>query len=89
MQIDLDLSKDLSEAIFSPRASSLFRKVSSVRARFLATRDAAEYLGVSVWTLRSYVHDGRLEYISGGKWRFDRGDLDRFLVASKEREQAL
>jgi excisionase family DNA binding protein len=87
--IDLEMTKDLSDAFFNPRASSLFRKVSSVRTRFLATRDAAEYLGVSVWTLRSYVHDGRLEYIPGGKWRFDREDLDRFLVASKERGQAL
>lgn len=87
--IDLDLSKELSDAFFNPRAASLFRTVGSVRVRFLATRDAAEYLGVSVWTLRSYVHDGRLDYIPGGKWRFDREDLDRFLVASKEREQAL
>jgi excisionase family DNA binding protein len=87
--IDLEMTKDLSDAFFNPRASSLFRKVSSVPARFLATRAAAEYLGVSVWTLRSYVHDGRLDYIPGGKWRFDREDLDIFLVSSKEREQAL
>jgi len=74
---------------FGPRASSLFRKSSPVRTRFLATRAAAEYLGVSVWTLRSHVHGGRLSYFPGGKWRFDREDLDRFAAMAKEQEQVL
>jgi excisionase family DNA binding protein len=73
-------------ALFSKTMSSLSR---SVRARFLPTKDAAAILGVSVWTLRSYVHDGRLSYIPGGKWRFDREELDRFIVESKEKEQVL
>jgi excisionase family DNA binding protein len=84
----LHLSKDVSNAFF-PRSSSLFRKASRVRTRFLATRDAAEYLGVSVWTLRNHVHEGRLSYIPGGKWRFDREDLDRFAAMAKEKEQIL
>jgi hypothetical protein len=45
MQIDLEMSKDLSEAFFNPRASSVFNPTVSslfggperVRARFLAT----------------------------------------------------
>jgi excisionase family DNA binding protein len=81
--IDLEMSKDLSEAFFNPLASSLFR------TRFLATKAAAEYLGVSVWTLRNHVHEGRLSYIPGGKWRFDRKDLDRFVMESKEKERVL
>ena len=88
--IDLAMSKALSDAFFNPRASSLFfRMASGVRPRFLATRAAAEYLGVSVWTLRNHVHEGRLSYIPGGKWRFDREDLDRFAAMAKEKEQVL
>ena len=87
--IDLEMSKALSDAFFNPRALSLFRKASSARPRFLATRAAAEYLGVSVWTLRNHVHEGRLSYIPGGKWRFDREDLDRFAAMAKEKEQVL
>jgi excisionase family DNA binding protein len=86
--IDLEMSKELSDALFNPRASSLF-KASRVQTRFLATKAAAEYLGVSVWTLRNHVHEGRLSYIPGGKWRFDREDLDRFAAMAKEREQVL
>lgn len=86
--IDLEMTKELSDALFNPRSSSLFRP-SHVRTRFLATKAAAEYLGVSVWTLRNYVHEGRLSYIPGGKWRFDREDLDRFAAMSKEKEQVL
>ena len=92
--IELEWSKDLSDAWFNPRASSLFhtglRVQREARAtRFLATKAAAEYLGVSVWTLRNHVHEGRLSYIPGGKWRFDREDLERFVVESKEKEQVL
>jgi excisionase family DNA binding protein len=87
--IDLEITRDLSDAFFNPRASPFFRKASSVRPRFLATRAAAEYLGVSVWTLRNHVHEGRLSYIPGGKWRFDREDLDRFAAMAMEKEQVL
>lgn len=84
------MTPELSAALFGgAKKPSLFRKASSVRARFLATRDAAEYLGVSVWTLRNHVHEGRLSYIPGGKWRFDREDLDRFAAMAKEKEQIL
>ena len=90
---NLKMTDALFAAFFgSSPNSSLFRKssrVAGVRARFLATRAAAEYLGVSVWTLRNYVHDGRLSYIPGGKWRFDREDLDRFAAMAKEKEQVL
>lgn len=95
MQItSLELSKEVSGALFNPRASSLFHTVLRIQreacaTRCLATKAAAEYLGVSVWTLRNHVHEGRLSYIPGGKWRFDREDLDRFVVESKEKEQVL
>lgn len=93
MQIlETKMSKAAVAALFGPR-SFLFRTDSSARRevtpRFLATKAAAEYLGVSVWTLRNHVHEGRLSYIPGGKWRFDRGDLDRFAAQSKEKEQIL
>ena len=54
--------------------------------RVLKTREAAEYLGISVWTLRDHVHAGRLHYLPGGAWRFDRDDLDEFVKQSKERQ---
>ena len=87
--IDLEMTKELSDALFNPQASSLFRKTNRIQTRFLATKAAAEYLGVSVWTLRNHVHEGRLSYIPGGKWRFDREDLDRFVAMTKEKEQVL
>lgn len=84
------MTPELSAAFFGgPSTSSLFRKASCVQSRFLATRAAAEYLGVSVWTLRNHVHEGRLSYIPGGKWRFDREELDRFAAMAKEKEQVL
>jgi excisionase family DNA binding protein len=84
-----EMTPEPSAAFFGgPGASSVFR-ASRVRTRFLATKAAAEYLGVSVWTLRNHVHEGRLSYIPGGKWRFDREDLDRFAAMAKEKEQVL
>ncbi|HTT18063.1 MAG TPA: helix-turn-helix domain-containing protein [Candidatus Sulfotelmatobacter sp.] len=84
------MTPELSAVLFGgPGASSLFRKASHIQTRFLATKAAAEYLGVSVWTLRNHVHEGRLSYIPGGKWRFDREDLDRFAAMAKEKEQVL
>ena len=84
------MTPELSAAFFGGLgASSLFRKARRIEARFLATKAAAEYLGVSVWTLRNHVHEGRLSYIPGGKWRFDREDLDRFAAMAKEKEQVL
>jgi excisionase family DNA binding protein len=77
---------DTLAAAFFGRPSSLFQKLSRGESRFLPTKKAAEYLGVSVWTLRNHVHEGRLSYIPGGKWRYDRRDLDRFLETSKEKE---
>ena len=84
------MTPELSAGLFGgPGASSLFRKASRIQTRFLATKAAAEYLGVSVWTLRNHVHEGRLSYIPGGKWRFDREDLDRFAAMAMEKEQVL
>jgi excisionase family DNA binding protein len=87
---DVEMTSALSAAFFGgSKNSSLFRQASSVRTRFLATRAAAEYLGVSVWTIRNHAHEGRLPYIPGGKWRFDREDLDRFAGMAKETAQIL
>lgn len=84
------MTPELSAAFFDgPGASFLFRKACRIQTRFLATKAAAEYLGVSVWTLRNHVHEGRLSYIPGGKWRFDREDLDRLVAMTKEKEQVL
>jgi excisionase family DNA binding protein len=55
----------------------------------LRTGEAAEYLGVSVWTLRDHVHHGRLPRLAGGAWRFERGDLNKFLKRTKETEDEL
>jgi excisionase family DNA binding protein len=52
----------------------------------LRTREAAQYLGVSTWTMRRLVHEGKLAYTcdsEDGWWRFDVRDLDRYVEASK------
>lgn len=62
-------------------------------ARLLGLKAAAEYLGVSYWTLRDLVHSGALPRVrlTVGDHRdlrrvlVDRADLDRLVEASKER----
>jgi excisionase family DNA binding protein len=59
----------------------------SVPARRLwRTERAAEYLGVSVWTLRKLIETGELpvvRYKENAKFLVDLEDLDRFIERNK------
>ena len=44
--------------------------------RYATIADAAEYLGVSPITIRSWVADGRLRAFNGASWRVLRVDLN-------------
>ncbi len=48
----------------------------------LTTKQAAEYLGISVPTIQRYVEEGRITYVQFTEktWRFRRCDLDTFIV---------
>jgi excisionase family DNA binding protein len=59
---------------------------SAVGPRVLKTRDAAVYLGVSAWKLRSLVQSGEISYISGdgtSPWLFDKVELDSWIESRK------
>jgi excisionase family DNA binding protein len=51
--------------------------------RLLRTKEAAQYLSMSPWSLRHMVERRELPYISSGDntsaWRFDVRDLDRWI----------
>lgn len=68
-------------------------KPEPIPPRCLRTAAAAEYLGISAWTMRDLVHLGKISYLpgSGGTagWRFDIKDLDRSVDQTKERQVAL
>lgn len=53
--------------------------------RMLKTREAAEYLGISSWTLRKLAHAGKLPYLQNGDgWAtFDLRDLDAYVDRNK------
>jgi excisionase family DNA binding protein len=55
--------------------------------RWFSTSQAAEYLGVSVNTVRNYIADGRLKVHRMGPklLKFDRADLDRFVEGNARR----
>jgi excisionase family DNA binding protein len=53
------------------------------------TKQAAEYLAISPWKLRSLVQQGLIPYIEDGggtsPWRFDVRDLDTYVERSRRR----
>jgi excisionase family DNA binding protein len=54
--------------------------------RLIRTREAANYLGSSMWKIRRLVRDGLLPYVSdsdGGRWLFDLKDLDAYIDTNK------
>jgi excisionase family DNA binding protein len=57
-----------------------------VDARLLSTRQAADYLGISAWTVRRLAHDGELPFIRRKYFYFDLRDLDRYIIEHRERE---
>jgi len=61
----------------------------TVEPRTMKVKDAAQYLGISEWTLRRHVHNGELPYLPGKIWRFLIADLDRFLEQTRETKENL
>jgi excisionase family DNA binding protein len=65
--------------------SSVERKSGLLR-RLVRTREAAHYLGSSMWKIRRLVQEGLLPYVSdsdSGRWLFDVKDLDAYIDANK------
>jgi excisionase family DNA binding protein len=61
--------------------------VSKQQNRWLSTAQAAEYLGVSINTVRNYVGGGRLKVRRMGPklLKFDVADLDRLVEGKAKR----
>jgi excisionase family DNA binding protein len=59
--------------------------VSKQPRRWLSTAEAAQYLGVSINTIRNYVGAGKLKVRRMGPrlLKFDVADLDRFVEGHK------
>lgn len=56
--------------------------------RLLKLKDAAQYLGLSLCTVRAIVQRGELPFISpteNGKWLLDMKDLDQWIEQRKQR----
>jgi excisionase family DNA binding protein len=69
------------------RASSTAppRRPSQPGRRMLKTREAADYLGISTWTLRRLMNEGEIAYLKyrGGAANFDTRDLDAYIERKK------
>ena len=58
--------------------------VPAVAPRLLNVKEAAHYLGTSVWQMRQQVWSHKIPSLKlGHKILFDRADLDRFVEAQK------
>ena len=60
---------------------------SGLAKRLLRSVEAADYLGVSVWTVRRLIQSGELPVIQcgeGGKFLVDIRDLDGFIERNKK-----
>jgi len=73
----------------APPASRARDASTIVSPRLLSAQQAARYLGVSHWTVRSLTWAGELPSVRLGKrqLRWDVRDLDRFIEDRKHREQ--
>jgi excisionase family DNA binding protein len=57
----------------------------TLQPRMLNVRDAATYLGSTVWFVRNLVWDRKLPRVQFGKRLvFDRADLDAFIETKKK-----
>jgi len=55
--------------------------------RVLKSKEAAQYLAISLWKLKNLVQSGDLPYLPGespsAPWRFDVKDLDNYVEKAK------
>lgn len=57
-----------------------------MEVRLIKIKQAAKYLGMSVWRLRNLTQQGRIRHIPGegtAPWLYDIVDLDKFIESSK------
>ena len=56
------------------------------KGRMFTSREAADYLGCSTWTLRQWFYRGLIPaFRLTRSWRFDIRDLDAFITRTKEK----
>lgn len=57
----------------------------SLSPRLLRIKEAADYLGASVWFVRSLIWEDKIPFLHlGQRFVIDRADLDRFVDATKQ-----
>src|SRR5215204_6771143 len=78
--------------VYSPlQATASYRKgvITTGTEELFALPEAAERLGVSVYTVRRWIKDGRLKAFRPGKeYRIREADLEEFLAAREVRPKA-
>jgi excisionase family DNA binding protein len=60
-----------------------------VRKRLYSLKEAAVYMGISVWSLRRLIWNGLLPSVQGQRWRrvlVDVMDMDRYIEQNKVME---
>ena len=59
------------------------------RQRWLKSQEAAELLGISIWTLRHWVSERKITFVKKGRMvRFREEDLERFMNSGLVRANA-
>lgn len=68
-------------------ASTATRNLPAVKVspRLLRIKEAAEYLGASVWFVRNLIWEDKIPFLHlGQRFVIDRADLDAFVSANKQ-----
>lgn len=68
------------------RKSRVRKSRSRVDAQLLNTQQAADYLGISEWTLRRLAHAGEIRFIRRKYFYFAVADLNAYIRENLERE---
>lgn len=57
-----------------------------LRKRLYTVKEAGEYLGLSVWSIRERIYSGQIAHVSiGRRVMVDIEDMDELIQANKER----
>ncbi len=57
----------------------------NTRQRLLSLQQSADWLGISIWSIRTLIHNGSLPTVRiGRRILIDREDLDRWIEEHKE-----
>jgi len=69
------------------RGSQRVQQAAALVKRLVTTKEAAQYLGMSDWSIRQLVRSGKLPVVSGCEecnWRFDVHDLNEYVDNNKQ-----